>query len=267
MKRIATLSFVCLALSLSACSFEGQWRYPANEDPLDFTAPSGVDPALSDARRNDPPIATFSIVAFDPETKELGIAVQSKIVAVGAVVPWAKAGVGAVATQAWANTSFGPGGLTLLTEGKTPDETLNQLTGADRGAAFRQIGIINAKGEAATFTGGKCNAWAGGITGKHYAAQGNILAGEAVVKAMGKTFEESKGDLGERMIAALLAGQAEGGDKRGKQSAALLIVRERAGYGGKNDRYRDIRVDDHTEPIKELQRVYRLHKKLFAAPK
>lgn len=260
MKCLMFAALACVGFAVTGCSYEGEWRYPESAEPIDAANPHA----------NDPPAATFSIVAFDPKTNELGVAVQSKIVAVGAVVPWAKAGVGAVATQAWANTSFGPRGLALLAEGKSPAEAVKLLTDSDRGAAVRQLGIINAKGEAATFTGDKCSAWAGGFTGKHFAVQGNILAGEEVVKAMGKAFEDAEdtgGDLGERMIAALLAGQEKGGDKRGKQSAALLIVRERGGYGGKNDRYRDIRVDDHKEPIKELLRVYRIHKGMFPPPR
>lgn len=260
MKLLIIAVFAFVGFSIGGCSSEGKLRPSQEMNPLHAANP----------REGDPPVATFSIVAFDPKTKELGVAVQSKIVAVGAVVPWAKAGVGAVATQAWANTSFGPRGLALLAEGKSPAEVVKTLTDDDRGADVRQLGIINAKGEAATFTGDKCSAWAGGFTGKHFAVQGNILASEEVVKAMGKAFEAAEdngGDLGERMIAALLAGQEKGGDKRGKQSAALLIVRDRGGYGGMNDRYRDIRVDDHKEPIKELLRVYRLHKNMFPSPR
>ncbi|MEX2214239.1 MAG: DUF1028 domain-containing protein, partial [Phycisphaeraceae bacterium] len=214
-----------------------------------------------------PPVATFSIVAFDPRTGELGVAVQSKFIAVGAVVPWARAEVGAVATQAWANTTYGPRGIELLSEGVSPNDAITKLTEADPRSNVRQLGIISAKGEAATFTGDKCNAWAGGRTGKNYAVQGNILAGEKVVDAMAKAFEEGKGDLGERMIAALAAGQEAGGDTRGKQSAAMLIVRKSWGYSGFNDRYRDLRVDDHPDPINELLRIYRLHQKVFPPPK
>jgi uncharacterized Ntn-hydrolase superfamily protein len=213
-----------------------------------------------------PVVATFSIVAYDPDTKELGVAVQSKFIAVGSVVPWAKAGVGAIATQSYANTTYGPKGLELLAKGETPEAVVKKLTGEDKGAAERQVGIVNAKGEAATFTGHECSDWAGGIKGENFCCQGNILAGEAVVKDMAKSFETSKGDLGDRLIAALRAGQAAGGDKRGMQSAALLIVREGWGYGGYNDRYRDLRVDDHEEPIKELKRVYDLHRVLFPRP-
>lgn len=218
-----------------------------------------------------PPVATFSIVASDPETGELGVAVQSKFIAVGAVVPWAKAGVGAVATQAWANTTFGPQGLALLAQGKSPQKAIDALLEADRknpgGPERRQVAVINAKGEAATYTGARCLDWAGGKTGDNYAVQGNILAGKAVVDAMASAFEKAEGDLGERMIAALAAGQEAGGDRRGRQSAALLIVRERGGYSGFNDRYRDIRVDDHPKPITELRRIYRLHKGVFPPPK
>jgi uncharacterized Ntn-hydrolase superfamily protein len=213
-----------------------------------------------------PVVATFSIVAYDPDTKELGVAVQSKFIAVGSVVPWAKAGVGAVATQSYANTTYGPKALELLAKGETPDAVMAAITGEDRRAAVRQVGIVNAKGEAATFTGEKCNAWAGGEKGENFCAQGNILAGEGVVKDMAKSFRESKGDLGERLIAALQAGQDAGGDTRGMQSAALLIVREGWGYGGYNDRYRDLRVDDHAEPIQELKRVYDLHRQIFPRP-
>jgi uncharacterized Ntn-hydrolase superfamily protein len=213
-----------------------------------------------------PVVATYSIVAYDPETEELGVAVQSKFIAVGSVVPWAKAEWGAVATQAYANPTYGPKGLELLAKNK-PDEVLKKLTEADEGAAVRQVGIVNALGEAATFTGERCNAWAGGIAGKNFACQGNILAGEDVVKNMAKSFQESKGDLGERLIAVLQAGQDAGGDIRGMQSAALLIVRKGWGYGGLNDRYRDLRVDDHPEPIKELKRVYDLHRRIFPKPK
>ena len=215
-----------------------------------------------------PPVATFSIVAFDPDTQELGIAVQSKFLGVGAVVPWAKAGVGAIATQSFANTTWGPRGLELLAGGRSAQETIDELVKEDRGRDRRQVGIVGAKGDAATFTGAQCMEWAGGLTGEHFCVQGNILAGEAVVEAMAKGFEESVGeDLGERLIDALAAGQAAGGDKRGMQSAALYVVREGGGYAGLNDRYRDLRVDDHEQPIDELRRIYRLHKQLFPPPR
>lgn len=213
-----------------------------------------------------PVVSTFSIVAYDPETKELGIAVQSKFIAVGAVVPWARAGVGAVATQAFANTTYGPQALERLAKGEKPEDIVKALTEADEGRAQRQLGIVSANGESATFTGEKCNAWAGGVKGENYCCQGNILAGEAVVKNMEKAFLETKGVLAERLIAALQAGQDAGGDTRGMQSAALLIVREGWGYGGQSDRYRDLRVDDHAEPITELKRIYGLHVAIFPKP-
>ena len=214
-----------------------------------------------------PPVATFSIVAFDPETKELGIAVASKFPAVGGVVPWAVAGVGAVATQAAANTTFGPNGLALLAGGASSQETLDILTRKDQGRAFRQVGIIDAQGKAVTFTGMKCNSWAGGKVGQNYAAQGNILAGPEVVEAISKAFEESKGLLSHRLLAALEAGQKAGGDKRGRQSAALLIVREGWGYARLNDRFRDVRVDDHETPIVELKKALAAHASVFPHPR
>jgi uncharacterized Ntn-hydrolase superfamily protein len=212
-------------------------------------------------------VATFSIVGFDPETKELGIAVQSKFLGVGAVVPWAKAGIGAVATQSYANTSYGPRGLEYMASGKTAQETVEFLIADDEDRELRQFGIVDANGNAATFTGENCYDWAGGITGVNYAAQGNILVGEETVKAMGETFENTEGPLAHRLITALDAGQAAGGDSRGKQSAAVLIVKEKGGYGGFNDRALDLRVDDHPEPIKELVRIYQLHQLYFNKPK
>ena len=221
---------------------------------------------IGTAHAAQPIVSTFSIVAYDPETKELGVAVQSKFLAVGAVVPWAKAGVGAVATQALANTTYGPQALERLAKGEKPDDIVKALTGADDGRADRQVGIVSAKGESATYTGEKCLTWAGGVKGENYCCQGNILAGEAVVKGMEKAFLETKGELAVRLIAALQAGQDAGGDTRGMQSAALLIVREGWGYAGLNDRYRDLRVDDHAEPIKELKRIYDLHVAIFPKP-
>lgn len=208
-------------------------------------------------------IATFSIVGYDPETKEWGIAVQSKFVAVGAVCPWAKAGVGAIATQSYANTSFGPQGLKLLAEGKSSQEVMEILLASDPGREKRQVGIVDSKGNAATFTGRECHDWAGGVTGEHYAAQGNILVSEETVQALADTFVSSAGSLAERLLAALAAGQAAGGDSRGKQSAALLVVQEGAGYGGFNDVKIDLRVDDHQKPITELTRVYGIHQEVF----
>ena len=209
------------------------------------------------------PVATFSIVGHDPNSGDLGIAVQSKFFAVGAVVPWAEAGVGAIATQSWANTTYGPRGLELLKIGLSAQQTLDHLLRDDSGKKTRQVGIVDANGTPAHYTGEECHDWAGAVSGKNYTAQGNILAGEAVVKAMGKAFEETEGELADKLMAALSAGQEKGGDKRGQQSAALLVVRKNGGYGGFNDRYIDLRVDDAEEPIQELHRLLGIHKKFF----
>ncbi len=203
---------------------------------------------------------TFSIVARDLQTGGLGIAVQSKFLAVGAVVPWAKAGVGAIATQSWANTSFGPKGLELLASGLKATEVLAQLIAEDEGRASRQLSIVGIDDVPASFTGDQCYHWAGGHVGDHYTCQGNILVGEETVLAMAHTFEETSGQLCDRLVTALAAGQAAGGDSRGQQSAALLVVRQGRGYGGYNDRFIDLRVDDHPQPIDELRRILQLHK-------
>jgi uncharacterized Ntn-hydrolase superfamily protein len=207
---------------------------------------------------------TFSIVGFDPIEKEWGIAVQSKFLGVGAVVPWAKAGAGAVATQSYANTAYGPKALQLMEQGKSAQETLELLVAEDPDREMRQVGLIDASGNPASFTGKACYDWAGGVTGSHFAAQGNILVDEETVQAMARVFTETKGTLAERLLAALDAGQEAGGDSRGKQSAALYIVKEKGGYGGFNDRYIDLRVDDHPDPIKELIRIYQLQQLYFA---
>jgi uncharacterized Ntn-hydrolase superfamily protein len=207
-----------------------------------------------------PAPSTFSIVARDQATGDLGIAVQSKFLAVGAVVPWAKASVGAVATQAWANTSFGPDGLAMMSAGFSAQETITRLAASDPGSAHRQLGVVDARGQAATFTGPQCMHWAGGRSGQGFACQGNILVGEATVAAMAETFERTAGGLWDRLVAALAAGQAAGGDSRGQQSAALLVVRQGGGYAGRNDRFIDLRVDDHPAPIEELRRLLDLHK-------
>ena len=203
---------------------------------------------------------TFSIVARDPQKAELGIAVQSKFLGVGAVVPWAKAGVGAIATQSWANTSYGPQGLDLLEKGSSASEVLAELTNNDENRAQRQVGIIGMTGVPATYTGDRCFPWAGGYVGEHFTCQGNILVGEDTVLAMARTFEETSGLLCDRLVAALAAGQEAGGDSRGQQSAALLVVKDKGGYEGFNDRFIDLRVDDHPQPINELQRILQLHK-------
>jgi uncharacterized Ntn-hydrolase superfamily protein len=216
---------------------------------------SAAESVESPAGHEALPVSTFSIVAFDPDTGDLGVAVESKFFAVGPVVPFAAAGAGAIATQSYANTSYGPRGLEMLREGMVPDEVIAALTESDEGRQVRQVGIVDAHGGAATFTGDSCLSWAGGRTGPGYAVQGNILAGPAVVDAMAESFEATGGDLATRLVAALAAGQAAGGDARGRQSAALLVVREGGGYGGYNDRYIDLRVDDHPTPIAELQRL------------
>lgn len=203
---------------------------------------------------------TFSIVAFDPDNGDLGVAVASKFPCVGAVVPWAKAGVGAVATQSWANTSFGPDGLGLMEGGASASGALDVLLRADDGRDDRQVGIVDVRGGSATFTGATCMEWAGGSTGEDssavFAAQGNILAGPKVVDELARAFTETEGDLCDRLLAAVEAGDAAGGDRRGRQSAALLVVREAGGYEGRNDRYIDLRVDDHADPITELRRIF-----------
>ncbi|MCX7666165.1 MAG: DUF1028 domain-containing protein [Gemmataceae bacterium] len=199
--------------------------------------------------------STFSIAAYDPDKKEWGVAVASKYLAVGSAVPWAKAGVGAIATQSFVNVTFGPDGLALLEKGKSAEETLKALIDADKDKELRQVGIVDAKGEVAHFTGAKCLAWAGAKSGKNYTCQGNLLTGKEVVEKMAEAFEETKGPLTWRLMAALEAGEKAGGDKRGKQSAAILVVREKAGPNGFGDRFIDLRVDDHENPIPELIRI------------
>ena len=211
----------------------------------------------------DPEVHTFSIVAFDPATGELGVAVESKYLGVGSVVPWAKAGVGAVATQARAKVSFGPEGLSLMEGGKSPREALDLLLAADPDAAERQVGMIDAKGRTAAHTGADCITYAGHREGKNYTVQGNLLAGEEVLTAMAEAFEAAQkkegSELADWLLAALQAGQAAGGDRRGQQSAALLVVHAGGGPGGDNDRYMDLRVEDHPKPIEELARLRALH--------
>jgi uncharacterized Ntn-hydrolase superfamily protein len=202
---------------------------------------------------------TFSIVAFDPKTKDLGVAVESKFPAVGNAVPFAEAGVGAVATQSYANTTYGPRGLALLRRRIGPTNAIVELTSNDKERAKRQVGIVDARGRAASYTGYECNPWAGHIVGRGYACQGNILAGEGVVTGMARAFESTIGDLPVKLLAALVAGQDAGGDRRGQQSAALLVVRKAGGYGGFNDRWIDLRVDDHSRPIDELLRIFNLY--------
>jgi len=223
----------------------------------------------------EPLVSTFSIVAIDLENGDVGVAVQSKFPNVRPLVPWAEAGVGAVATQSFANATYGPRGLTLMRNGATAAEALAILVGTDADKQTRQAGIVDARGNSASWTGDACFEWAGGYagtsaaargviaTGKGYAVQGNILVGQATVDAMAKTFEETKGSLADRLVAALVAGGKAGGDRRGEQSAALLVKRKGAGYDGSSDDLVDISIYDHPTPLRELERLYALHKLFF----
>jgi uncharacterized Ntn-hydrolase superfamily protein len=209
-------------------------------------------------------VATYSIVACDLDAGQWGVAVQSKFLAVGSVVPWAEPHVGAIATQSYANPRYGPDGLALLREGRSAAEVVEALTVADEGRAERQLGIVDGQGRAATFTGDECHEWAGGRTGNGYAAQGNILVSEETVAALAATFEQNGHlSLAERLIECLAAAQAAGGDRRGQQSASLLVVEKDAGYASLSDVIVDLRVDDHERPIVELRRLYGLHNELF----
>jgi len=204
--------------------------------------------------------STFSIVAYDPNEQAWGIAVASKFLAVGSVVPWARAGAGAVATQSYANTSYGKEGLDLMETGMSANEVLQSMISRDPEAQSRQVGVVDAQGRAATFTGSSCFDWAGGLTGDGFAVQGNILTGEQVVRAMAETFVERKAEnIIWRLYNALLAGDRTGGDRRGRQSAAILVVKAHAGYGGFNDRWVDYRVDDHEDPVTRLGGLLELH--------
>jgi uncharacterized Ntn-hydrolase superfamily protein len=207
---------------------------------------------------------TYSLVAYDPEASQWGVAVQSKFLSVGSVVPWAAAHVGAVATQAYANPRYGPEGLALLREGLTATEVVERLVGEDDGRNERQLGVVDRHGGSAAFTGPECHDWAGHRTGDGYAAQGNILVSRETVDALAETFESTRGaSLARRLLDCLTAAQLAGGDKRGQQSASLLIVQENGGYAGMSDLVCDLRVDDHERPIEELRRLYVLHDRLF----
>jgi len=209
-------------------------------------------------------VATYSIVACDLDARQWGVATQSKFLAVGSVVPWAEAHVGAVATQSYANPRYGPDGLALLRQGLSASEVVKRLTEADDDREQRQLGIVDARGKAASFTGSECHDWAGGRTGDGYAAQGNILVSADTVDALADTFEATAGELlAERLLACLDAAQAAGGDSRGQQSAALVIVEKDAGYAELSDVVVDLRVDDHERPLEELRRLYALHDALF----
>jgi uncharacterized Ntn-hydrolase superfamily protein len=202
-------------------------------------------------------------VACDLDAGQWGVAVQSKFLAVGSVVPWAEPGVGAVATQAYANPRYGPDGLALLRQGLSAEEVVKRLTEADDGRDQRQLGVVDAAGRGATFTGSGCHEWAGGRTGSGYAAQGNILVSGETVDALAETYQTTEGSLAERLLASLAAAQAAGGDSRGQQSASLLVVERDGGYAALSDILIDLRVDDHETPIEELRRLYDLHDQLF----
>lgn len=209
-------------------------------------------------------VATYSICACDLDAGQWGVATQSKFLAVGSVVPWAAPHVGAIATQSYANPRYGPDGLVLLREGLSAAEVVERLTAADSDREQRQLGVVDAAGGAATFTGSECHGWAGGVTGGGFAAQGNILVSGATVEALAEMFVSSAGrPLAERLIACLAAAEAAGGDSRGRQSSALLVVERDGGYAGLSDTLVDLRVDDHPDPIDELKRIYRLHDALF----
>jgi len=212
----------------------------------------------------EPLVATYSIAACDLEAAQWGVATQSKFLAVGSIVPWAEPGVGAIATQALANPRYGPQGLALLREGLAAADVVARLTEADDGRDDRQLGIVDASGNGATYTGSGCLEWAGGLAGPGFAAQGNILVGDETVAALATTFTATGGrPLAERLLECLAAAQAAGGDRRGQQSAALLVVEKNGGYGGLTDTLVDLRVDDHEQPVAELARIHRLHALLF----
>ncbi|HEV3478215.1 MAG TPA: DUF1028 domain-containing protein, partial [Gaiellaceae bacterium] len=209
-------------------------------------------------------VSTYSIAACDLERGQWGVAVQSKFLAVGSIVPWAEPHVGAIATQAYANPRYGPDGLAHLRDGLTAEQVVERLTAADEGREHRQLGVVDSNGDSASFTGSECTEWAGGRTGRCYAAQGNILVSRDTVDALADTFEENAGKpLAERLLECLDAAQAAGGDRRGQQSASLLVVEKDRGYAGLSDSLVDLRVDDHERPLEELRRVYELHQSLF----
>src|SRR5438477_9335298 len=209
------------------------------------------------------PITTYSIAACDLDASQWGVATQSKFLAVGAVVPWAEPHAGAIATQAYADPRYGSQGLGLLREGLSAEEVVERLTAADEGRDQRQLGIVDREGRSASFTGSECLDWAGGRTGTCYAAQGNILVSAETVDAIAETFEGSNGALAERLLDCLDAAQAAGGDRRGQQSAALLVVEKDGGYAGLSDEVVDLRVDEHERPLEELRRIYVMHQAIF----
>ena len=208
-------------------------------------------------------VATYSIAACDLDARQWGVATQSKFLSVGSVVPWAEPGVGAIATQAYANPRYGPQGLDLLRQGLSAEEVVERLTSEDEGRDHRQLGVVDGQGRAASYTGAECMEWAGGRTGARYAAQGNILVSAETVDAIAETFEQSSGPLAERLLDCLDAAQAAGGDRRGQQSAALLVVERDGGYAGLSDVVVELRVEDHERPLEELRRLYGLHQAIF----
>jgi uncharacterized Ntn-hydrolase superfamily protein len=211
-----------------------------------------------------PLVSTYSICACDLEARQWGVAVQSKFLAVGCIVPWAEPLVGAVATQSWANPRYGPDGLALLRQGVPAEEVVERLTSADENRAQRQLGVLDAEGRGASYTGDACHDWAGHTTGRGYAAQGNILVSGETVDALAETFEATAGKpLAERLLDCLDAAQAAGGDRRGQQSAAILVVGPEQGFAGLSDVFVDLRVDDHERPLEELRRIFAMHQELF----
>ncbi|MGJ3240629.1 MAG: DUF1028 domain-containing protein [Anaerolineae bacterium] len=210
---------------------------------------------------------TFSIVAYDPDEQSWGVAVASKFLAAGALVSWAQAGAGAIATQSYAKVGFGPEGLRLLAEGKSASETLAILLEGDPNREQRQVGIVDTQGNVAAHTGNQCHDWAGNKAGEHFSVQGNILTGADVLDAMADSFQNAKGELADRLVAALRAADGAGGDKRGKQSAGLLVVKSNGGYGGDTDRYLDLRVDDDPQPVKKLRQLVEAHHLFFGEAK
>jgi len=257
MKTLQLAGFTYLLLTAGCC-------HQAPPPTLHNPAPPPVR-----GESTPPPVATFSVVGFDPETGDLGVAVQSKFFGVGSVVPWVEADTGAIATQSYANTSYGPAGLALLSQNKTAAETISHLTAHDTNHAQRQVGIVDNQGRSASFTGAKCNPWAGHYEGQFFGVQGNLLTGPEVVQAMAEAFTAARQvpdtELADWLMASLQAGQSAGGDKRGRQSAALVVGRAGAGYAGLNSRYIDLRVEDHPEPIKELFRLLEIHKAFYAS--
>ena len=237
MKTISPLLLLAVFCALSGGTADAQNRAPIIEET------------------GEEIIATFSIVARDPATEELGVAVQSRAFRAAAIVSYAKSGVGAIATQASANQSYGPRGLELLEQGLSPDEVVERLTSADEGRDRRQLAVIDTQGRVSAYTGSQTSDWAGHIEGDNYSVQGNILVSEEVVQAMARAFETTEGELAERLMAALDAGQAAGGDARGKQSGGILVVRPIGDSGRTTDRWIDVRVDDHPTPFLEIRRL------------